>query len=605
MREKKYLRMYQVRVCIWISLFITHLFLIQISPVSAGESMQSSVLVDFSQLDTTEVTSLKVSPEMFSKAIDLKGDPKLESSLNRIWEAHLQEGLAGAETFAESQNMVLKDDMVQVTIITSEDSITQIQEAVKAEGGENQLHYKNLLQTFVPIGALKTLAEWPDIQYVREPQRAIPMIGNQTTEGVAASSAVSWQGHNKPCNGKGVRVAVIDGGFTNYTNLLGTDLPSSVKTYDWTGGGMGGSPHGTACAEIIFDMAPRISMDLHKVGTMVEFGNAVNRAIADGVDIISASIGWTIDGPGDGTGFLSDIVKIARQNGIFYAAAAGNNAENCWSGTFTNFGDGSHRWAPGQNVNYFGPGNGNAYVIPAGARLSAGLHWDDWTVVDQDYDLYLLGWTGTQWVTVASSVSLQNGGTGQRPIEFISVVTPFTGPYGWFVSRYDSTRNVCFRLITSHTAPRLDKIVMARSLVFPADSPFAITVGAVDVSSFALESYSSRGPTFGNGGSCTGGTINPDIASYANVSTVSYGAGVFNGTSAAAPHVAGAAALVRQAYGNYTVAQLQQFLETRAIDLGAAGKDNLFGAGRLYLGPPADCVPSYIPAIPFLIFNEQ
>lgn len=182
----------------------------------------------------------------------------LGSSLNRIWEAHRQEGLAGAITFAKSHNMVLQDDMVQVTIITSEseDSITSVREAVKAEGGENQLHYKNLLQAIVPISALKALAGWPDIQLIREPQRAIPMIGNQTTEGVTASSAAGWQGHNRPCTGRGVRVAVIDGGFTGYNTLLGTDLPSSVNTHDWTGTAMEGSPHGTACAEIIYDMPP-------------------------------------------------------------------------------------------------------------------------------------------------------------------------------------------------------------------------------------------------------------------------------------------------------------------------------------------------------------
>jgi subtilisin family serine protease len=125
------------------------------------------------------------------------------------------------------------------------------------------------------------------------------------------------------------------------------------------------------------------------------------------------------------------------------------------------------------------------------------------------------------------------------------------------------------------------------------------------VSSFALEYYSSQGPTFGPGGTCTGGSTKPDIASYANVSTVSYGTGVFNGTSAATPHVAGAAALARQAYPGYTVAQLQQFLETNAIDLGSAGKDNLFGAGRLYLGPPGSCVIPFVPGVPILLLDEQ
>jgi len=587
--------------------------------------MQPPVLVDFSQLDTTKVPSLKVSPEKLKKYFKTKGDPKLGRSLNRLWEKHRLEGLPGAKALAKSHNMVLQDDMVQVTIVTSEDSMAPVREAVKGMGGDNQLHYKNLLQAFVPISALKALSGRPDIKLIREPQRFIPleqdlaaiaMIGSQTTEGVTASNASAWQ---PQCTGRGVRVAVIDLGFTDYATLLGTDLPSSVNTYDWTGTGMGGTTeHGTACAEIIYDMAPGVTIDLHKILTDVEYANAVSQAIADGVDIISASIGSILEGPGDGTGFSHDIIKNARQNGIFYAQSAGNNGEHTWSGTFSPDQLDYHLWATGSNINGFGPGPGSYYVLPAGVPLTFGIHWDDWTVVNQDYDLYLVGYFDPpdppapdpplplDWYIVDWSAEWQDGTPGQTPIEYIISVTPFEAPYGVVVERWDSTRNVCFRLIASHEGPPLNTRVAQRSLSFPADSPDAITVGAVDVNSpYPLEPYSSQGPTFGPGGSCTGGSIKPDIAAYAGVSTVSYLPSLFYGTSAAAPHVAGAAALVRQAYPNYTVAQLQQFLETNAMDLGTAGKDNLFGAGRLYLGPPAQCVRGINPGIYDLLSDDQ
>ena len=57
-----------------------------------------------------------------------------------------------------------------------------------------------------------------------------------------------------------------------------------------------------------------------------------------------------------------------------------------------------------------------------------------------------------------------------------------------------------------------------------------MSVAAVDVTTYNQESYSSEGPTFGPGGACTGGSIEPDISGYANVSTVSYGAGVATGS---------------------------------------------------------------------------
>ena len=606
------------RLCVWvISFFIVHLVLIQISPASAGESMQSQVLVDFSQLDTTTVTSLKVSFEKLKKSSKMKGDPKLGPSLNRLQEAHRLKGVPGVKAFVKSHNMVMQDDLVQVTIVTSEDSMAPVRKAVKAVGGENHLHYKNLLQAFVPLSGLKALAGRPDIQLIREPQRvildeqeltAIPAIGTQTTDGVAASNASAWQ---PQCTGRGVRVAVIDGGFKDYTTLLGTDLPSSVNFYDWTSlGGPGSSPHGTACAEVIYDMAPGVTLDLHRINTKVEFGTAVDQAIADGADIISASFSWIIDGPGDGTGFLAGIVKTASQNGIFFAKSAGNDAENCWSGTFSPQSSDMntfHLWGTGTNINGFGPAPREYWPLYKGYPLTVALHWDNWTVVDQDYDLNLVGHNGVEWVLVDFSGAYQNGSPGQTPTEYISTTTPFQGLYGVVVERWNSNRNVCFRLLTN-AGVELNTRVAQRSLGFPADSPDAITVGAVDVNSpYPLESYSSQGPTFGPGGACTGGAIKPDLTGYANVSTVSYLPDLpylFNGTSAATPHVAGAAALVRQAYPDYTVAQVQQFLETNAMDLGTAGKDNLFGAGRLYLGTPAQCI-TFAPGIPLLLLDEE
>jgi subtilisin family serine protease len=69
------------------------------------------------------------------------------------------------------------------------------------------------------------------------------------------------------------------------------------------------------------------------------------------------------------------------------------------------------------------------------------------------------------------------------------------------------------------------------------------------------------------------------------VSTEWY-AGGFYGTSASAPHVTGAAALVLEAFPSFSPAQVQSWLEARALDLGDVGRDNLYGAGRLSLGKP-------------------
>jgi subtilisin family serine protease len=54
-----------------------------------------------------------------------------------------------------------------------------------------------------------------------------------------------------------------------------------------------------------------------------------------------------------------------------------------------------------------------------------------------------------------------------------------------------------------------------------------------------------------------------------------------SGTSQAAPHVAGLAALIWARYPTYTAAQVRALIEDTAVDLGTAGRDPQYGWGRI------------------------
>jgi hypothetical protein len=74
----------------------------------------------------------------------------------------------------------------------------------------------------------------------------------------------------------------------------------------------------------------------------------------------------------------------------------------------------------------------------------------------------------------------------------------------------------------------------------------------------------------------------------------SYTYGTFSGTSASTPTAAGAAALIIGAGVATTPAQVKTYLLTNAaVDRGAAGPDNDFGAGEIVLPqpPPTACGP--------------
>jgi hypothetical protein len=144
----------------------------------------------------------------------------------------------------------------------------------------------------------------------------------------------------------------------------------------------------------------------------------------------------------------------------------------------------------------------------------------------------------------------------------------------------------------------------AGSVDSPASSPYALAVGAANVANNSLEAYSSQGPTIDR-------RVKPDITGFDNVSSNLDQFSSFSGTSAGAPHVAGAAALIKSANSNLDAAALQAQLESRATGIAAGGPPtNQLGHGRLALGPvPPVSAPagnSYVPlSTPSRVFDSR
>lgn len=120
----------------------------------------------------------------------------------------------------------------------------------------------------------------------------------------------------------------------------------------------------------------------------------------------------------------------------------------------------------------------------------------------------------------------------------------------------------------------------------PGGLPAAFAVGATDESD-NIARFSSRGPVVVIDVDGQRKTITkPEVsAPGANVLSSIPGGGYdsFNGTSMATPHVTGAVALIYQANPELKVLDVMRILMSSAVDLGAEGRDNVFGAGRVDL----------------------
>ena len=521
----------------------------------------------------------------------------LDSMLSQL-ASSVQGGYSTAHDTA-SQAPMHAADSVAVTFYLNGDTAPLLA-FLRANGGDPRNIGDDYVEAYVPVDLLIEASEQPNVvrvQAIAPPQPAGK--GAVISQGVAAHAANAW--HTAGYTGSAVKVGVIDDGFEGFSALMGSELPSNVTARCYTDIGVFTSSlancetdgsHGTAVSETLLDIAPDAALYIANPLTKGDLRTAVDWLVTQDVDVINMSLGWTWDGPGDGTSPnpISPLnsVDTAVTGGAMWANSAGNGARRTWFGAFSD--PDFDRW-----MNFTGAAEANEIYLEAGKLFQVQLRWNDsWSAANIDLDLHLYDSDGNEVVAgVLGGDNYQQGRLGQTPFEWLTYTPTQSGLYEISVRRYSLGSTVpSWVQLQSFSGQELDSYTEGHSIGSPAESanPGLLAVGAAhywDVNTIA--SGSSRGPTPDD-------RTKPDIVGSDCAATSTDGAGFtvttgqrcwFPGTSQSSPHVAGLATLVKQRFPEYTPAQIANYLKSNAEARGAV-PNNDWGYGFAKLPAPTD-----------------
>jgi hypothetical protein len=401
---------------------------------------------------------------------------------------------------------------------------------------------------------------------------------------VQPSNALAWHGAGN--EGAGAKVGIIDVGFgaLESTKQNG-DLPENTPIFAGQCANAEGSTHGTAVAEVVHDMAPAAQLYFACVQDSMDFDDAARWLEGQGVKVVNVSLAFPGTGRGDGIPYPDEadwspatVVAWLRGQGVTVIAAAGNEANRHMSGRTSDNDANSWMEIAGSTENL-------GFSVGSGQTITVELKWDAWPRTNQDLDLYIMDES-------AKPVDLNDpllGGRysiraqkttagGLSPVETYTFTTSSANDYFIYVKSNGAAAGQRYDLTVYGPANGLSDVNPATSIAEPASSPWALAVGAITPTSAAtgggVEDYSSRGPSID-------GRIKPDVTGFTNVSTFS--AGVKTGTSIAAAHVTGAAAVYLGANPTLDPGQLEALL----LDSSSRpGRGNSLGYGVLNLGSP-------------------
>ncbi len=390
---------------------------------------------------------------------------------------------------------------------------------VTRQGGRVTGGYGDTVLASIPVSAIRTLANarglfrmnvQPVAHADRQEQDArekdLQEKGDAGTD-LAATLGLNAL-HAAGIRGKGVRIGIIDFGFSRYDELTAAGkLPraAAARAFNASGRLEGDhSSHGTACAEIIHAVAPDAELILASTaGNEAEIRNAADWMISQRVRMISFSGGFTA-ARHDGRSSLDRLVdSTVRQNHILWVNSAGNSATEHWMGDAAR--SDSDGWVQ------VSPQSGGKLILrPLSDDNQIDVEWDDWgqnpnrPVAAQGVDAFLFqaDGTGASFRQVADR-AFDNRGMSLPLAGFAGLQKGQIYALGLRAPGVSRTLRVH---VFARNFQLLDTVPEG-SMNIPGTAGLSLSVGAANIRTAEIEQFSSRGPT-------DDGRSKPDIAAY-------------------------------------------------------------------------------------------
>ncbi|WP_279326051.1 S8 family serine peptidase [Bacillus sp. FJAT-47783] len=426
----------------------------------------------------------------------------------------------------------------------------------------------------------------PVATYETHIEESVPFIGGEQIRGY-------FNERNERLTGKGVTVAIVDTGI-DYTH---PDLRHSFKGgYDFVdidtdpmetkANELGATIHGTHVAGIIAadgklkGMAPDASIIMYRalgpngMGTSEQVIAAIEKAIEDKVDVLNLSLGNDVNGPDWPTSLA---LNKAVEKGIIAVVSSGNSGPKPW--TVGSPGTASKAISVGAST----PPIKVPYLSLSGYRKQIKLlplyGAKEWDLTGSEDIIYAkLGEEEDFPNDVQGKVVLLKRGKlsftekVQNSINRgAKAVLIYNDVKGRFIGHLEKEFSIPVASISKEDGEWLRHNLKNQT--------WLKTVYKKEVDTLA--DFSSRGPV------TTSWDIKPDVVApgVAIDSTIPSGYLALQGTSMAAPHVAGACALIKQVRPNWTPEQVKASLMNSAKPL-KSKEGNLLpayeqGAGRI------------------------